>query len=62
MVDDDKTRNDDGRRWGFAEAGMWIELPKQPMLLAGLGPPPFDVTLPHTGEVRRITHDPGESV
>jgi hypothetical protein len=34
------------------------------MLLAGMGPPPFDVTLPHTNEVRRIIeleeYEPGK--
>ena len=55
-------KNDDGRRWGFVENGKWVELPKVPMLLANFGPPPFDVTLPHTGEVRRIIHDPSEAV
>lgn len=48
---------DDGRGWGHIEFGVWRPLPKVPMLLAGLGPPPFDVALP-SGEVRHVVHDP----
>lgn len=48
---------DDGRPWGFLEDGAWILLPKQPLLLAGLGPPPFSVTLPD-GRVRHVVHRP----
>lgn len=49
---------DDGRPWGFLdEDGAWILLPKQPLLLAGLGPPPFFVTLPD-GRVRHVVHRP----
>ena len=57
--------NDDGRRWGYMAPGElgseWVELPKRPMLLANLGPPPFNITLPHTGELRRIIHNPDEA-
>lgn len=54
MADD----NDDGLSWGYVTAeGDWLVLPKGPMLLAGMGPPPFDVTLP-SGEVRHIVHQP----
>lgn len=49
---------DDGREWGFVEEGAWIRLPKIPMLLAELGPPPFSVRLPD-GRVRHVLHDPG---
>lgn len=35
----------------------FIRLPKQPLLLAELGPPPFDVTLP-SGEIRHVVHEP----
>lgn len=51
------TEHDDGFDWGWMECGAWRKLPKQPMLLADLGPPPFDVTLP-SGEVRMIIHAP----
>ena len=57
---DNKSPYDDGRRWGFmVEPDIWLELPKVPMLLANLGPPPFDVTLP-SGELRHIIHNPNE--
>lgn len=46
------------KAWGVMEDGRFVPLPKQPMLDAELGPPPFDVTLPH-GEVRHIIEDPG---
>lgn len=49
---------DDGRAWGWLDAGVWRELPKRPMTLANLGPPPFHVCLP-SGEVRYVVHDPG---
>lgn len=48
--------NDDGLPWGFLEDGAWRELPKQPMLLAGLGPPPFVVVLP--SGPRHVVHQP----
>lgn len=52
---------DDGKPWGFiTESGKWIKLPKTPMLLAGLGPPPFPVTLP-SGAVRLVVHKPAET-
>ena len=51
--------HDDGEPWGFITAGVWIPLPKQPLLLAGLGPPPFDVRLP-SGEIRHVVHQPQE--
>jgi hypothetical protein len=50
---------DDGLSWGYMDNGNWRELPKVPMLLAEMGPPPFDVTLP-SGEVRHIIHQPEE--
>jgi len=55
--------------WGFLEKlptgrEEYVKLPKTPMLLAGMGPPPFDVTLPHTQEVRHIIeleeYEPGK--
>lgn len=49
---------DDGLPWGFVtEAGQWVPLPKIPLLLAGLGPPPFDVVLP-SGATRHVVHAP----
>lgn len=49
-----RPEQDDGFPWGFRdESGVWTELPKTPLLLAGYGPPPFSVTLP-SGEVRRV--------
>lgn len=50
-------KTDDGRPWGHLEGGVWRLLPKLPMTLAGMGPPPFWVTLP-SGEVRHVIHDP----
>jgi len=51
---------DDGLPWGYVDPnGVWRSLPKVPMLLAGLGPPPFDVTLP-SGELRHVVHGPEE--
>jgi len=54
-------KTDDGMRWGWMDDGVWRELPKMPMLLAGLGPPAptFAVTLP-SGEVRYVVHDPAD--
>jgi hypothetical protein len=49
---------DDGKPWGFInEAGKWIQVPKKPLLLAGLGPPPFWVKMAWD-EMRRIVHEP----
>ena len=46
--------------WGYiGPEGVFIPLPKVPMLLAGLGPPPFDVELP-SGEVRHIIEQPDQ--
>jgi hypothetical protein len=50
---------DDGRFWGWMDNGVWRRLPKMPMLLARLGPPPFHLTLPN-GEPRYVVHDPDE--
>lgn len=62
MYEDNKSPYDDGRNWGFmVEPTIWIQIPKVPMLLANLGPPPFDVTLP-SGEIRHIIHNPNEVV
>lgn len=54
-----KKRNfDDGLPWGYiGKDGAWRPLPKTPMILAEMGPPPFDVTLP-TGEIRHVIHEP----
>jgi hypothetical protein len=50
--------NDDGRAWGWIIDGVWCAIPKGPLVRAALGPPPFDVTLPGSGEVRHIVHNP----
>lgn len=50
---------DDGRPWGFMNGATWVSLPKEPMLLAELGPPPFAVTLP-SGAERLVVHNPVE--
>lgn len=50
--------NDDGRAWGWMQAGVWQAIPKGPLVRAALGPPPFDVTLVGSGEVRRVIHNP----
>jgi hypothetical protein len=43
---------DGGRVWGFMlETGIFVHLPETPLLLAGLGPPPFEVQLP-SGAIR----------
>lgn len=39
--------------WGWMAGDEFRPLPKRPMLLANLGPPPFDVTLPG-GAIRRV--------
>jgi hypothetical protein len=53
-----KEPGEDGQPWGFVgEDGVWHRLPKTPMLLNQLGPPPFDVKLP-SGEIRHIVHEP----
>lgn len=49
--------NDTSKRWGFIQHGVFCPLPKMPMLLARLGPPPYDVRLP-SGEVRHIIEEP----
>lgn len=44
-------------RWGYInEAGVFVPLPKQPLILGGFKPP-CDVTLP-SGEVRRVVLEP----
>jgi hypothetical protein len=53
-----KSEFDDGLPWGYiTHDGAWRPLPKTPMLLAELGPPPFDVKLP-SGEIRHVVHKP----
>lgn len=51
---------DDGLLWGFMEGETFIALRKAPMVRAGLGPPPFDVTLPD-GRVRHVVGIPDGS-
>jgi hypothetical protein len=50
--------NDDGRAWGWIIDGVWCTIPKGPLVRAALGPPPFDIALPGSGEVRHIVHNP----
>ena len=57
MADREDLKNDDGREWGFISHETFVVLPKMPMLLAGLGPPPFDVKLPD-GQMRHVVHRP----
>jgi hypothetical protein len=58
MSDTSTDDQDDGKPWGFInEAGRWIQVPKKPMLLAGLGPPPFWVRMAWD-EMRHIVHEP----
>jgi hypothetical protein len=49
--------HDDGKPWGFMVGEAFVLLPKVPLLMAHLGPPPFDVTMPSEA-VRRIVHEP----
>jgi hypothetical protein len=56
VLDTNET-TDDGLPWGHIEDGVWRQLPKRPMLLAGLGPPPFVVLLP-IGVERYVVHKP----
>lgn len=60
MTNDDRVR-DDGRVWGHIEDGVFRHLPKRPLLDAGLGPAPFEVTLPD-GRVRQVVHEPVHEV
>ena len=49
---------DDGKPWGHVtDDGVWHPLPKTPMLLAEMGPPPFSVRMP-SGEMRHVVHKP----
>jgi hypothetical protein len=51
---------DDGRPWGhITEDGVWHSLPKTPLLLADLGPPPFAIKMP-SGDMRQVVHNPAE--
>lgn len=52
--------NDDGLVWGFMSGEAFVPLPKQPLLLAGLGPVPFDVELP-SGQTRHVIAKPEEA-
>lgn len=57
MSDRDDRMRDDGLIWGWMDGDLFVPLPKLPLLRNGLGPPPFDVTLP-VGTVRHVVHDP----
>lgn len=53
-----KSEHDDGLPWGhITDDGAWHPLPKTPLLLADMGPPPFKVKLP-SGEMREVVHKP----
>jgi hypothetical protein len=54
---DRDAEHDDGKVWGFMSGETFVRLPKTPMLLAGMGPPPFTVKLP-SGEPRHVIHQP----
>jgi hypothetical protein len=58
---EEERARDDGRPWGFIDNGVFIALPKLPLLRANLGPPPFEVSLPDT-RVRAVVHDPNEGL
>ena len=57
MSDREDRARDDGKVWGFLEGEVFVVLPKHPMLMAGLGPPPFEVKLPD-GRMRPVIHRP----
>lgn len=61
MTDRSERDHDDGKVWGHIEGGIFWAIPKYPMLAAGLGPPPFNVTLP-SGKVRHVVHEPTATV
>ena len=48
---------DDGLPWGHYIEGIWRPIPKIPLLLAHMGPPPFSVTMPDLS-LRHIVHAP----
>jgi hypothetical protein len=48
-----------GPPWGYWRGDTFALLPKPPLVMAGLGRPPFDVTLP-SGEVRHVLEQPVE--
>lgn len=62
MTDDGDRSRDDGRIWGHIEDGKFHPIPKGPMLAAGLGPPPFDVTLWPDNRIRHVVHKPEEQL
>jgi hypothetical protein len=45
---------DDTMVWGYWRDGVWMPLPKVPMTMAGLGPPPFNVTRPDGREIEVV--------
>jgi hypothetical protein len=63
MANDDEVgfaelrKHDDGKRWGYWRGDGFRLLPKTPLLLAGLGPPPFSVVLPD-GRTRHVVSEP----
>jgi hypothetical protein len=59
-LNDEDRGTDDGLVWGFMSGEVFIPLPKTPLLLAGLGPPPFQVVLP-SEQVRHVIARPEEA-
>ena len=59
LVEKDTEGVDDGLPWGYIdpEVGDWIVLAKGPLINAGFGPPPFEITLP-SGIRREVIHQP----
>jgi hypothetical protein len=56
-MDDDALDPVPAHPWGFLSGDLFVRLPKQPLLLGGYGPPPFDVKMP-SGETRHVIYDP----
>jgi hypothetical protein len=54
---EEQSRDTPGRKWGFCEDDHFVLLPKDPMLRAGYGPPPFTIKLPG-GEERNVIVEP----
>lgn len=58
MDEDEIKRHEiDPRRWGFMIGTKFQPVPKKPMLLAGIGPPPIDVKMPDSS-IRHIIYEP----
>lgn len=53
---------DNGKPWGMRVVGMFLMLDKRPMLEAGLGPPPFTLTLADGRQVSIVSQEPGDEI